>query len=171
MVTWLLQWSLLCLLASWSSGSLVEPSSPSWGQSAVRYTIFHLPAWTQVMIMVLLIQVVNKTRTNCYSGRDSTKLSVLIQTVIRCQKLFRHVTHNIPYSRKLLRENSTFANFAVCGYSRKFSSRNLGGGGVLWHGKSKKFAIVFFTKIVFFTNSQSFLPRKFPAIQYYYKSS
>ena len=50
------------------------------------------------------------------------------------------------YSGKLSREN-TFVNVGFCGYTRKFSPRNLG-RGVLWRGKSKQSA-----KIVFFTNS------------------
>ena len=60
----------------------------------------------------------------------------------------------IPYSGKLLREK-TFANFAVCGYSWKFSLWNLG-RGILWRGTSKQSVEAFPMKIVFFTNSRKF---------------
>ena len=46
-----------------------------------------------------------------------------------------------------------------CGYSRKFSPRNLG-HEILWCGKSEQSAKVFSAKIVFFTNSQKFSPSK-----------
>ena len=45
----------------------------------------------------------------------------------------------------------------------KFSPRNLG-CGVLWRGKNKESANVFF--VIFFTIRESFLPWKFPAIRY-----
>ena len=52
-----------------------------------------------------------------------------------------------------------------CGYTRKFSLRNLG-RGVLRHGKSEQSAKVFSAKIGFSPIRGSFLPWKFPAIRY-----
>ena len=46
-----------------------------------------------------------------------------------------------------------------CGYSQKFSLRNLG-HGILWHGTSEQPAKVFSVKIVFFTIPQKFSPSK-----------
>ena len=66
----------------------------------------------------------------------------------------------VPYSGKLLREktlNSRISQF--CGYSRKFSPRNLGA----WHpwcGTSEQSAKDFSAKIVFFTNLRKFSPSK-----------
>ena len=52
-----------------------------------------------------------------------------------------------------------------CGYMQKFSLQNLE-RGILWLCKSEQSAKVFPAKIVFSPIHESFLPRKFPAIQY-----
>ena len=62
------------------------------------------------------------------------KVTVLIQTLIRRQKVFRRVTHNIPYSSKFSREK-LLRILRFCGYSQKFSLRNLG-DGVLWQKRA-----------------------------------
>ena len=60
----------------------------------------------------------------------------------------------------------TFANLWFCGSSRaKFFLRKFWGRGILKlsaRGKSEQSARVFSAKIVFFINSPSFLPPKFP---------
>ena len=68
------------------------------------------------------------------------------------------IPQELPYSEKLSRISQ------FCGYTRKFSLRNLG-RGVLWRGKSEQSVKVFFAKIVFSPICESFLPRKFTAIR------
>ena len=59
---------------------------------------------------------------------------------------------------KLSREK-TFANFAVLGYTCKFSPQNLG-RGVLWCDKSEQSPKVFSMKMSFFTNLRKFSPSR-----------
>ena len=68
----------------------------------------------------------------------------------------KFIWQGLPYSRKLSREK-TFVNFAV--FNESFSMK-------FWGGKSNQSAKVFFVKIVLFTNSRKFLPRKFSTIQH-----
>ena len=78
--------------------------------------------------------------------------------------------HN--YSGKLSRQKN-FANFAVLWlfmrvFSTKFGGGGGGGGGVASLGMAKASNLQKFSlrKLYFFTNSQKFLPRKFPTILY-----
>ena len=52
-----------------------------------------------------------------------------------------------------------------CGYTRMFSPQNLG-RGILWHSKSEQSAKVFSQKSYSLQICESFLPQKFPTIQY-----
>ena len=73
--------------------------------------------------------------------------------------------HN--YSGKLSRQKN-FANFAVLWLFMRVFSTKFGGGGVASLGMAKASNLQKFSlrKLYFLTNSQKFLPRKFPVILY-----
>ena len=70
-----------------------------------------------------------------------------------------------PYSRKLSREK-TFANFAFLWLFAKVFSAKFGEMAYVGAAEGSNLQQFSLRKSLFFTNSQSFLPRKFPAIRY-----
>ena len=79
-------------------------------------------------------------------------MNIVFTRWIRFQQECYHTAENFR-GRKLLRISR------FCGYTQKFSPRNLG-RGIVWHSKSDQSTKVFSTKNVFFTNSRKFSPSK-----------
>ena len=73
-------------------------------------------------------------------------------------KIFTHRAASLVNTVWLSREKTLNPQILwFSGYSWKFLLE-IWGHGICWYGKSKQFVKVFFTKIVFFTNSQKFSP-------------
>ena len=91
----------------------------------------------------------------------------LIQPTKNCVKTYTYiyiVVMELLYGEKLSGEKTRELRGFVA--IREIFLCEIWGCDILWHGKSKQSEKVFSTKIVFFTNLQKFLPRKFPAIRY-----
>ena len=79
------------------------------------------------------------------------------------EPLLSNKSHNTFYSLYHIAENFRGRKLSpiswFCSYMQKFSLQNLR-RGVLRHDKSEQSAKVFFAKVVFFTNLQTFSPSK-----------
>ena len=121
------------------------------------------------MIQRFDFQTTNYFHISAWVSRSAAPppLSGMHDACVTCYLLLMYSTVLLNALTLYTVQWKTFTNFTVLWLFTKLSPRNLKARG-LWHGKSEQSTKVFSTKIVFFTNLWSFLPRRFPAMRHMY---